>query len=267
MLRNSQPKREIPSDFTRSSVRSEFWKDERTVFFRRIASKARSQLTFLAQLLLGLFEDAIVNDPVQSELFIDNAATNIFVEHDLNAIRGHGEVHRIAGNKEIVGAIDDIRFSFKACGVAGLYRLLFVVLDELHSRDDCLEESLGGFRVFFQNITSGHEHALGNFQGFIEIDDHRKAFVEEPYGIFGGERRGGDKAFFQCDGTQRGAADGAENYVFVRIEVVSLQIDPDGKIGEGTSAGYAYDLAAQFFHRPGLFAAESRVIGIVGLGS
>ena len=53
---------------------------------------SRLQLPFVFQFLLRLFEDVVVDDSVQSELLIDDAAADVFVEHDLNAIYGDRQI-------------------------------------------------------------------------------------------------------------------------------------------------------------------------------
>ena len=45
-----------------------------------------------SRLQLRLFEDVVVDDSVQSELLIDDAAADVFVEHDLNAIYGDRQI-------------------------------------------------------------------------------------------------------------------------------------------------------------------------------
>ena len=54
--------------------------------------------------------------------------------------------------------------------------------------------------------------------------------------------------------------------IFVRVEVVSLEVNSDGEIGKSARAGNADDLPAQLFDGFGFLAAEQRVIRVVGLG-
>jgi hypothetical protein len=44
------------------------------------------QTTFPPKLLLRLFEDPVVDDPVKGHFLINEAASDIFVEHDLYAV-------------------------------------------------------------------------------------------------------------------------------------------------------------------------------------
>ena len=62
-----------------------------------------------------------------------------------------------------------------------------------------------------------------------------------------------------------GSPDGPQGHIFVRVEVVSLEVDSNGEIRKCAGAGNTDDFAAQIFDRLGLLAAEKRVVRIVGL--
>jgi hypothetical protein len=108
----------------------------------------RLQPPFVSQFLLGLFQDTVVDDFVQGKLFVDKAAADVLVEHDLNAVQRNREVDGVAGAEEIVGSAYDIRLAFEPGGKADFDRFLFVVSRELHSQDHSFEKSLGAVRVF-----------------------------------------------------------------------------------------------------------------------
>ena len=229
-----------------------------------MAATSRFQTPFVAQLLLRLFKDAVVDDAVESEFLIDQSGADVFVEHDLDAVLGDREVGGVARTEEIVGAAGDIRISCESGGKAGLDRFFFVVFRYLHSQDHGFQKALGRVRVFLEHFTTGDEDALRDSQCLVHIDDHWETFIEQSDCILGGERRGGDNASLKRDGTQCGSADGPERDVFIGIEVVSLEEDSDGKIGERAGAGDTDDLAAQLFDGFGFLAAEERVIRVIG---
>src|SRR5580765_8558455 len=221
------------------------------------------QPSFFSQLLLRLFEELIVDHPIQRKVFVDDAGADIFVEHNLDSILSDRQVGRIAGAEEIVSAVDDIRFALKPGGITGLDRLLFVVLCELHTQDLRRDKSFRRLRIFLQHFSAGDEDALRDAQRFVQINDHRKTFVEQSDRVFGGKRRGGDQTFLEGYGAQRGWADGAKCSVFVRIKIIALQVNSNRKVGKRSRASDADSFAAQIFNILRIFAAEQRVIRVV----
>lgn len=103
------------------------------------------------------------------------------------------------------------------------------MLGDLHSQNHGFEKALRGFRIFLQHFSTGNQNTLGNSQRLVQVHDHRETFVDKPDRIFSREWRGMDDASLQSDGAQRGAADGAEDNIAVRINVVSLQKYSDRK--------------------------------------
>ncbi len=131
--------------------------------------------------------------------------------------------------------------------MADLDRLFLVVLGDLHSQDHRLEKALRGLGILLQHFAAGNQNALRDTQLFVEVDDKRETFVDEPDGVFGRERRGVNDAALEGNGAQRRAAYRAQRDVTVGIDVVALQKYSDGKIGVCAGAGDADDLAAQLF--------------------
>jgi hypothetical protein len=54
--------------------------------FFAASRRSLGQTAFFPQLLLRLFENAIVDDPVEGHFVVNEAASYIFVEHDLDAV-------------------------------------------------------------------------------------------------------------------------------------------------------------------------------------
>src|SRR6266478_7913024 len=93
----------------------------------------RLQPPFVSQFLLGLFQDAVVDDSVQGKFLVDKSTADVLIEHDLNAIRCNGEVGREAGVEEIVGPTYVFRVAFEPGDITELHRLTLVVGRQLHT--------------------------------------------------------------------------------------------------------------------------------------
>src|SRR6266481_6256398 len=78
----------------------------------------RLQPPFVSQFLLGLLQDAVVDDSVQGKFLVDKSAADVLVEHDLNAVKRNREVDGVAGAEEIIGSVYDIRLTFEPGGKA-----------------------------------------------------------------------------------------------------------------------------------------------------
>ena len=96
------------------------------------------ELAFASQFLLRLFQNSLVDHAIEGEFFIDDTGADVFIEHDLNAVLGYGEIGGIAGAEQIVSTVDDVGLAFESAGEAGLDRFLLVVT----WRPACPESSL-----------------------------------------------------------------------------------------------------------------------------
>jgi len=84
----------------------------------------RTQSSFLPQFLLGPFEDAIVDDPIYGHLLVHEAVADIFIQHELDAIHGDGQIRGEPAEIKIIGLADDFRVPFETGFEARFDRLL-----------------------------------------------------------------------------------------------------------------------------------------------
>src|SRR5947208_5580635 len=94
------------------------------------------QLAFFPEFLLRLFQNAVIDDSIESKFLVDEAGANVFVQHNLGAIYRDGKVDCITWYKKIVGSVDDVGLASESRGVAGFNRLLLVRLAGLHCTHD-----------------------------------------------------------------------------------------------------------------------------------
>src|SRR2546422_5089009 len=95
------------------------------------------QSPFPSQLFLGLLEDSVIDDLVQGHFFIHEAVADVFIQHELDAVHGHGKIRSKTAGIKIVGLAYRFRVALEASIEARLDRLLFISpreMDAQHQR-------------------------------------------------------------------------------------------------------------------------------------
>ena len=103
--------------------------------FVRCSRSAHGSLEppFGSQFLLGDLENPIVDHPVQSEILIQQAGTNVFIEHLLKSGGGDRQVGSQARRIEIPSRADNLRIALEAGLIARLDRFFLIELRQINA--------------------------------------------------------------------------------------------------------------------------------------